>query len=278
MGVVIDIDAAAERHVPIWVKDEQWEVWHAWPAEERMTASGETRTACGSYWHWSDRIETSYHVLSLVACYLCTLALEGTPVKKRGRPALLPAGPRPPKKPRGRPARPLVEPEPLEGMQHIRRERRESRARLERIEASSRTERLLALGAKAITYTRPDGTVVTSAHPDKGTQAKLTAEEAAVDWSGTFEVGRRLECWPCMQCGAVLAAGNRFCSRWCEREQVLDEQPRAWERTGRAMARRQFEDMLYGRERRDAIRSWSPPSRSLRWLDRDAYLADLSQR
>jgi len=229
-----------ERQVPIWVRDEQWDVWHCWPLEERMTRFGEARTACGEHWRWSKTVLTSYHVLSKVACYLCVLALEGTPARGRGRPRELPVGP-------------VVEPKPLAGMGHIRREQRA---------VASRTERLLAAGARQITYTRPDGKVVTAAHPDRVMRLKLAAEDAEVEaFEGSFEVGRRLAGWPCPECGVTLVTGAVYCSSWCTRLATQGEQEERLERDGRAMARRQFEDMLYGRKRRDTFRLWTPERR-----------------
>ena len=232
-------DAVTHR-VPVWVRDEQWEVWHAWPADDRMTRNGEARTACGEMWVHTPTLVTSYHVLATEGCYLCVLALEGTPVKRSpGRPRLLPVGPRPV---RGRPR--------LEEVEEVTIERGQR-------QAQSRTQRLLDAGAKLITYTRPDGREVTSAHPDKAMRASLNAE--ATEWAGSFEVGRRMVSWPCMRCGTVIVTGDRYCSTWCVNEQRREDMDDTWERYGLAMARRQFEDVLYRRPRRDSISSWTPP-------------------
>jgi hypothetical protein len=233
MAVTATVILPAQPKVPVWVRDEQWNVWHAWPTDHRMDRDGWSLTACMTNWWWSATTLTSYHVLTVAACADCNLALQGALPKRRGRRGSLPQG-------------------PLElPVEHVP-------------EDKSRTERLLELGAKKITYQRGDKTV-TSAHPDRGMREVMAAEAAAdVAWAGTFEVGTRLPAWECMRCGQVLAYGDRFCGTWCVREQRRQEAEDKWERQGLPMARRQFEDILYRRPRRDTIRSWTPPQSQYR--------------
>jgi len=236
----------------IWLTDDQWDVWHAWPMGERMDADGHARTACGDDFTWSPTTKTSYHVLVTVGCYLCRLALEGTPVKRRGRPRHLPAGMR-------REPAPLVKVEPLPtDLPPVNPKTPTSGPK-------TRTERLIDAGVTPITYTRPDGRVVTSAHANRATRAKLAAEEVnELDDVASFEVGRHMVSWPCMWCGQVLVEGDRFCSGWCAREQREATRRDRLEYNGLVAARRHFEDVLYRRPRRDRISAWTPPAKQYR--------------
>lgn len=260
-------DLRERARTPLWVKDERWEVWHAWLTSERMTVDGHSRTACGDDWTWSKTTKTSYHVLALAGCYLCRLALEGTPVKRRGRPRHLPVG----LPPIERLASDLP---PISPTTPPRRKRRyQKRQELVQDDApkeptrapQSRVDALIEAGAKEITYTRPDGKVVRSAHPDKEIKRKLAAVDADdVSDVPSFEVGTRLPAWECMQCGQTLAFGDRFCGRSCADEHRQQEQADRWERNGLIAARLHFEDVLYRRPRRDRIQAWTPPAKQIR--------------
>lgn len=237
-----------QPRVPVWVTDDRWEVWHVWQPEDVMDVTGRARTACGCEWYWSATATTSYQIMADAGCDLCRSALVGFPQKRGpGRPPRLPQGPLPPKAPPGRPGRPpkpVIEPEPLAGMADV---------------AKTRTQILADLGAKVSTYER-DGKLITRAHP---TRKQAEAADMA-DLDFTFEVGRRLPAWECMECGTVLAAGDRYCSTWCSKENRERERQERFERQGLVMARRQFHDMLFRTPRRDTIRSWTPPAANLR--------------
>jgi len=220
----------ARPTVPLWVKDEQWDVWHIWPIYERLSATGETRTLCGDEFTWTPTVVTSYHVLEAVGCYLCRLALEGTPVPRRGRRRHLPGGP-------GQTQRASNAPQ------------------------ASRRARAIEQGATVKVYTTPTGGTSQRAVPTPTMKARMAAEDVA--WAGTFEVGTRLQTSPCPFCGQSNV-GAAFCSAWCQREWNREAQDDKHERSGRRMAKRHFLEQLYGVKRRDTITSWTPPVRQIR--------------
>jgi hypothetical protein len=239
---------------PLWIRDERWDVWHAWPTSERLRGNA-ARTACGDDWAWTPTLKTSYHVLTTVGCYLCRLALEGTPVKRgRGRPRHLPEGPEVERQPVGRPRQDQKQAELVE----------DARPKAPTHGPTTRVEQLVAAGAKLITYQR-NGKTVTSAHPDRAIRAKLASDDAD-DLSDvpSFEVGMRLPAWECMQCGQTLAFGDRFCGPTCAGEHRRQAQEDRWERNGLVAARLHFEDVLYRRPRRDRLMAWTPPARQIR--------------
>jgi hypothetical protein len=254
--------------VPLWIKDEQWDVWHAWPTGRRLAADGTSRTACGDDWTWWHTLKTSYHVAELAGCYLCRLALEDTPVRRRGRPRRLPAGP---KRPPGRPGRP---PGPRPGRPTTGRLSVLDEA-LEPLEPrrpkQTRQERAVAQGAKLKSYTTPTGGTSVRAVVNAAQKAALAAEDVA--WAGTFEVGAKVYGSPCPFCGQTNM-GSAFCGAWCLREWNRGQQEEKFERSGRRMARRQFLDQLYGHKRRDTISSWTPPRAQTRSHDDEKTKAD----
>jgi hypothetical protein len=261
----------AQPKVPVWVTDDRWGAWHVWLPTETMWPSGRALTACGAEWYWSATAATSYQILAEAGCQTCHLALLGTPVKRgRGRRPRLPQGPLPPRTPGrpGRPPKPIIEPLPLPGTDQryrddVARRRAEMLGAVSTPEtpgsgAKTRTEKLLEVGATPVTYTRPDGQVVTTAKGTKAQRQALDTEEAELEF--TFEVGTRLPAWECIECGQTLVFGDRFCSTWCTREHRRQVEEDRRERDGVIMARRQFHDLLYGVPRRDTIRSWTPPA------------------
>lgn len=233
----------AQPKVPVWVTDDRWGAWHVWLPQDVMTREGRALTACGCEWYWSATAATSYQILAEAGCQTCHQALLlGLPAKRgRGRRSRLPQGPLPPRTPGrpGRPPKPIIEPLPLPGTdlpyrEEVARRRAEMRA-----------------------------AVSTPETPGSGANADTkSADDEELDF--TFEVGRRLPAWDCIQCGTVLAAGDRYCSTWCSREHIEGERAARRERSGLVMARRQFIDQLYGRPRRDTIRSWTPPVSQIR--------------
>lgn len=253
--------------VPVWVTDDRWGRWHVWLPTDTMWPSGRALTACGAEWYWSTTAATSYQIMAEAGCDDCRAWLVGQGRKRgRGRRPRLPQGPLPPRTP-GKPGRPvadeIIEPLPLPTGPLAA----PSIPKTPETGVKTRTERLLELGATPVTYTRPDGTVIKSAKGTKAMRAALDAEEQAdamAEEDFTFEVGRRLPAWNCIWCGQVLVHGDRFCSTWCSTQQREEDYANRWERTGRTMARRQFLDQLYGRPRRDTIRSWTPPARQIR--------------
>lgn len=217
-------DLPRQPKVPVWVTDDRWNQWHVWLPAVAMTDEGRALTACHAEWYWSATATTSYQIMAEAGCDACRQAVVGQPVPRT----------------RGRPRRLPQGPLP------------------------PRAPRL----ARPVTLSPPPGDKVEppkaerAPMPTRAQRAARVAEESELEF--TFEVGRRLPSWPCMQCGQVLASGDRFCSTWCSKEHVRENFEARSERTGRAMARRQFEDMLYGRKRRDSIRSWTPPVRQIK--------------
>jgi predicted nucleic acid-binding Zn ribbon protein len=241
----------AQPKVPVWVSDDRWDAWHAWLPQDVMTREGRALTACGDAWYWSATVTASYQILAEAGCSNCLAVITtGLPYKRgRGARRRLPQGPLPPRTP-GRPGRPR---KVLDSV---------STPETPGSGAKTRTEKLLEVGATPVTYTRPDGQVVTTA---KGTLAQRQALDTEdVELEFTFEVGTRLPAWECIECGQVLAFGDRFCSTWCTREHRRQVEEDRRDRDGVIMARRQFHDLLYGVPRRDSIRSWTPPVSQIR--------------
>jgi hypothetical protein len=261
-------DLPARPGVPLWVRDERWEFWHAWPTDERMDTRGHSRLACGDDWTWTKTTRTSYHVLATVGCYLCRLALEGTPVRRRGRPRHLPEGPVIERLPSDLPPIPRTTRPTWRARQKQAELVEDSAPKEPQSAPQSRVEKLVAAGAKLITYER-NGKTVISAHPDKAIRAKLASDDTD-DLADipSFEVGRRLPVWECMQCGQTLVYGDRFCGTWCAREHREQERADRWERNGLIAARYHFEDVLYRRPRRDRLMAWTPPASQIRRASR----------
>ena len=263
MASATDVSASMlASNVPLWITDDRWWEWHAWLPDTPMGDDGESRTACGQVWHWSATLQTTYNVLAAVSCEACYQAQIGNRQPRgRGRPKRLPQGPLAKSTPRRddlatRLRDPDVfEPTPI-GRPSLGFAERDEQKRL------AFQAKKLAAGASTRSYTRHDGQVVTVVQSNKAVKAAIATEEGGLDFS--FEVGDRLEVTHCIECGQVLVTGDRYCSRWCHQQAYRQEREDRVERQGKAMARRQFLDMLYGRPRRDTIKSWTPPVRQLR--------------
>ena len=243
-------------NVPLWITDDRWWEWHAWLPDTPMGDDGESRTACGQVWHWSGTLQTTYHVLAAVSCEACYQVQIGNPQPRgRGRPKRLPQGPLAKHAPRLDADLPTK----LRDPDVFKRPSREEREAQER---EAHNTRLRLAGGKTRTYTRADGQEVTVIQTNRAIKAAVVADESGLDF--TFEVGTRLAVVHCIECGQVLAEGDRYCSRWCHAEGYRREREDRFERQGKIMARRQFLDMLYGRPRRDTIKSWTPPVKQMR--------------
>lgn len=215
----------AQPKVPVWVTDDRWGAWHAWLPKDTMTMSGRALTACGFEWFWSATVTASYQIMADAACSNCLLVTTGEAYQRgRGARRRLPQGPLPPRTP-GKPGRPRKIVDDIKAP----------------LPLAGMTEDEIRL-----------------------VEERLTEDSNEVlELDFTFEVGRALPSWACIQCGTTLAAGDRVCSTWCQRERIEEEREDRRERDGLIMARRHFIDQLYGHRRRDSIRSWTPPRRQI---------------
>jgi hypothetical protein len=87
----------------------------------------------------------------------------------------------------------------------------------------------------------PSGPGIIRESKPRTTNPKLVAE---LDFS--FEVGRRLASWYCPGCGTPVASGPLYCSSWCSEQAIRQSKADAWERRGKAIARREFRALMRG--------------------------------